>query len=112
MMNRSIFYTLNDVIIFLYQCFYDIMCVMLIFLILVFHILFFSYPGFIQDMTKIGCENQDKEAQHHTHYIIKTLVQENNYIVKCIKYTPVHFIKSCSSQTKGLLMCHISYEFS
>ena len=42
-------------------------------------------------------KNQDKEAQHHTHYITKPLVQENKYIVNNIKYMPMHFIKIYSS---------------
>ena len=37
---------------------------------------------------------QDKEAQHHTKYIIKPLVQENNYILKYINYMPTYFINS------------------
>ena len=40
-------------------------------------------------------KNQDKEAQHHTQYIIKLCAQENNYIVKDIKYSPTDFIKCC-----------------
>ena len=40
-------------------------------------------------------KNQDKEAQHHIHYIVYTSLQENNYIVKYIKYKPTYFIKIC-----------------
>ena len=37
---------------------------------------------------------QDKEAQHHPHYIVKPSPQENNYMDKYIKYTPTYFINS------------------
>ena len=46
--------------------------------------------------------NQVKEAQHHTQYIVKPPVQENNYIIKDISYTPNYFIQAVHPKLKDI----------
>ena len=40
-------------------------------------------------------KKQDKEAQYFTQYILKPLLEENDFISKYKNYTSMLFIKSC-----------------
>ena len=122
-MIRHKFYITIYIYILLYRWFYDILCVMLSLVILVyFHVLFFIY-WFSTDIYKeinngpsiyqfISISWFIPFSWHIPPLTVFCIyIAARKIIIKHINYNPKYFINSCSYQTKRLMMSHITHEF-